>query len=86
VVVILLISYIKVNKNNKIYDINDFLGVEDTNIYGDYTKINGYLFNKYNIIFLKDELEEFVDNDFINLGIKEVVYGDFIQFLKYRRE
>lgn len=84
--VILLISYIKVNKNNKIYDINDFLGVEDTNIYGDYTKINGYLFNKYNIIFLKDELEEFVDNDFINLGIKEVVYGDFIQFLKYRRE
>jgi hypothetical protein len=86
VVVILLISYIKVNKNNKIYDINDFWGVEDTNIYGDYTKINGYLFNKYNIIFLKDELEEFVDNDFINLGIKEVVYGDFIQFLKYRRE
>jgi hypothetical protein len=57
VVVILLISYIKVNKNNKIYDINDFWGVEDTNIYGDYTKINGYLFNKYNIIFLKDELE-----------------------------
>lgn len=74
--------YVKVKKDNKIYSVDDFWNSKNKCIYDDYTKMNRYLFERYNIDFSKNNLQEFANKYFINPGIEEVDYNSISEVLE----
>ena len=70
-------SYIRVHKNNKIFKTNDFYsGSNIGGLYKDYSNMNKYLINKYNINFNYNDLKDFSLSYFTNSGIKEIDYNN----------
>lgn len=74
--------YIKINKNNKIYSYSDFWYGQDYNIYNDYTKMNSYLLNKYEIKFDNKYLQEFANTYLTTSPIEEVELKDIYEVLE----
>lgn len=69
--------YIRVKKTNDLYKTNDFYSGSDVGgLYKDYSRINRYLMDKYNVIFDYDILKDFSLMYFNNPGISEVNYED----------
>lgn len=74
--------YVKVLKNNKIYDLNDFYsGSNSGGLYRDYSNMNKYLINKYHLVFNYRELKDFSDNYFKNPGIEEIDYNNIYEVI-----
>ena len=74
--------YVKVLKNNKIFNINDFYsGSNIGGLYRDYSNMNKYLINKYNIRFDYEELKNFSNNSFRNPGIEEIDYNNIYEVI-----
>ena len=72
--------YVKVLKNNKIFNLNDFYsGSNIGGLYRDYSNMNRYLINKYNIVFNYDDLKEFSESSFRNPGILEIDYNNIYE-------
>ena len=79
--------YVRVIKNNKIFDINDFYsGSNIGGLYRDYSKMNRYLINKYNIEFNYDELINYSLKDFVNPGIEEIDYNNIREVIDKMRD
>ena len=74
------ISYVRINKNNKICVYDDFWSKDKGSIYDDYTNLNNYLINKYKVYYNYSELYEY-GNKFNNPGIEEVSYSDIFSVL-----
>ena len=75
--------YVKVFKTGKIYKTNEFYsGSSIGGLYKDYSKMNKYLIDKYNIEFPYDKLKNFSLNNFNNPGIEEINYKDVIEVIE----
>ena len=74
--------YVKVLKNNKIYKTIDFYsGNSIGGLYKDYSKMNKYLINKYNIRFDYEVLKNFSLVSFNNPGIEEIDYNNILEVI-----
>lgn len=72
---------VRVKKNNKLYQLNDFFSVNyHSSIYNDYTTINKILLEYYQIIFDLPSLLA-TSTNFMNPGIEEVDYSKITKII-----